>query len=58
MTDTYSEEARTAARELRARLKRDLAEGRFVSSSAASRHPRTTVSEPKGDSGKSVTRAV
>lgn len=29
----YSEEARTAARELRARLKRDLAAGRFVSSS-------------------------
>ena len=42
MTNVYSEEARTAARELRDRLKRDLAAGRFVSSSTAARHPNTT----------------
>lgn len=39
MTNVYSEEARTAARELRARLKRDLAAGLFVSSSTASASP-------------------
>lgn len=37
MTSAYSDEARTAARELRARLKRDLAAGRFVSSSTGVR---------------------
>ncbi len=57
MTNVYSEEARTAARELRARLKRDLAAGRFVSSSTAARHPRTTVTENKPTSaGATVTR--
>jgi hypothetical protein len=56
MTSVYSEEARTAARELRARLKRDLAAGRFVSSSTTARHPNTTVTEKHGSKGTTVTR--
>jgi|TARA_B100001146_G_scaffold221972_2_gene233455 hypothetical protein len=57
MTNVYSEEARTAARELRDRLKRDLAAGRFVSSSTAARHPNTTVTENKRNTGgATVTR--
>lgn len=57
MTNVYSEEARTAARELPACLKRDLAAGRFVSSSMAARHPLTTVTESKSSSNTgTVTR--
>lgn len=54
MANVYSEEARNAARELRTRLKRDLAAGRFVSSSSAARNPNTTVTEKRG-SGFSTT---
>lgn len=48
VANVYSEEARNAARELRTRLKRDLAAGRFVSSSSSARHPNTTVTEQRG----------
>lgn len=56
MPSRYSDEARYAARELRVRLKRDLAEGRFVSSATAVRHPNTTKTESQGASETAVTR--
>ncbi len=55
MASIYSEDARNAARELRMRLERDLAAGRFSSSSAAARRPQTTVTEKRGSGSTAAT---